>query len=102
MRAAATTSDTRHDFQVIRPEAVIGVFLLSGLAFYVVAWDEKSPLYVESTWALLALTALWWSLGWALRRAGAPTLGKAWLYGAGAFVAAYLGLVVMVVFSSGG
>jgi hypothetical protein len=85
---------------VVRPEAVIGVFLLSGLAFWLVGVDEDSPLFVDSGRGLLGLVLLWWSLGWVMKRAGAPLFGKAWLIGSGAFVAAALGSVVLIVVTS--
>ena len=86
---------------MIRPEAVIGSFFLTGFAFWVVAWHEGSPLYTESDGVVLTLTAVWWSLGFLIIRAGAPALGRAWLYGSGTFVALIAGLIILIVFSSG-
>jgi hypothetical protein len=85
---------------VVRPEAYIGSFFLSAFALWAVL-DDMSPVRVDSTWTLLSLTIAWWSLGWVMKRLGAPMLGKAWLWGSGVFVGAFVGLALLLVFSGG-
>ena len=89
-------------WRVVRPEAVIGSFFLTVFAFWAVGLHEQSPVFIESDTVVLGLTLAWWSLGWVMKRCGAPLFGKAWLWGSGAFVVTYVGLVLMLVFSEGG
>ena len=52
-------------------------------------------------WVLLGLIVAWWSLGWLMKRLGAPLFGKAWLWGSGTFVVMTVGIGLFVAFAFG-
>jgi hypothetical protein len=78
-----------------------GIFLATWALFYLLAWNDESPIYTESGPTLLALAVAWLAFGFLLLALRQRAWGIAWLLGSASFFGGSVALILFVAFTYG-